>query len=62
MKESDHRQFVCGARVVICTKAYTDWRGQRDCTGAVKSPYLDKCWYCDGDGICNRDRMEHEGA
>ena len=59
---NDHRQYICGARVVICLQAYSRWEAQRGCDYARKDPVKDKCWYLNGDGICCRDRMEHEGA
>jgi hypothetical protein len=60
---TDHRQYIAGCRVVACVMAHARWNDQNGCTaGAVKDPQRDRCWYADSDGICNRDRMEHEGA
>ena len=59
---TDHRQYICGARIVVCTQAHSRWDDQRSCEKSVKDPIKDKCWYADHDGICNRDRMEHEGV
>jgi hypothetical protein len=61
---TDHRQYICGARVVVCTMAARRWHDQRGCERAVKdpNPNRDKCWYLDNENICQRDRMEHEGA
>ena len=61
-EDTDHRQYICGCRIVSCVMAHSRWTDQKGCVGAVIDPYKDKCWYCDADGICNRDRMEHEGA
>ena len=60
--DTDHRQYICGARIVVCIQAHGRWDTQRGCKGAVQDPHKDKCWYLNSDGICNRDRMEHEGA
>jgi len=59
---TDHRQYICGARVVVCTEYNKRWIDQRGCEYSVKDPMKDRCWYVNSDGICNRDRMEHEGA
>ena len=61
-EDTDHRQYICGCRVVICTRAHEAWSRQKGCDGAVRDPNRDRCWYLNSDGICNRDRMEHEGA
>ena len=58
----DHRQYIAGCRVVSCVMSNRRWDAQRGCVGAVKDPVRERCWYVDSDGICNRDRMEHEGA
>jgi hypothetical protein len=58
----DHRQYIAGCRAVVCIQAHGRWDVQKDCDGSVKDPLKDKCWYSTYDGICNRDRMEHEGA
>ena len=57
---ADYRQYICGCRVVSCVMAHSRWDAQRGCCGAVKDPERDRCWYATSDGICERDRMEHE--
>ena len=59
---TDHRQYICGCRIVSCVRAHEPWHRQQGCDGAVRDPNRDRCWYLNSDGICNRDRMEHEGA
>jgi hypothetical protein len=59
---ADHRQYICGCRVVVCTHAHSRWADQKGCEFAVKDPVKDRCWYINSDGICRRDKMEHEGA
>lgn len=57
---ADYRVFVCGCRAVVCEKSNRRWCEQLGCRGAVKDPHRDQCWYVTADGICERDRMEHE--
>ena len=57
---ADYRQYICGCRVVACVMSNRRWCDQRGCIGAVKDPNHDRCWYATSDGICERDRMEHE--
>jgi len=59
---TDHRQYVCGCHVVICTESNKRCDDQRGCEYAIKDPIKDRCWYVNSDGICRRDQMEHEGA
>ena len=59
---ADYRQYICGSRSVVCVRAYSLWDAQRQCCGAVKDPRRERCWYVSSDGICQRDKMEHEGA
>ena len=57
---ADHRQYICGCRVVACVMAHSRWSEQRGCCGAVKDPNRDCCWYVTSDGICERDKEEHD--
>ena len=61
-EQPDHRQYICGSRSVVCVRAYSRWEEQRGCKGAVKDPRRERCWYVNSDGLCQRDKMEHEGA
>jgi hypothetical protein len=58
----DHRQYIAGCRVVACVMAHSRWNEQKGCEGSVRDPIRDRCWYATSDGICERDRMEHEKA
>ena len=57
---ADYRQYICGCRIVACVMAHSRWDAQSGCCGAVRDPERDRCWYLTSDGICERDRMEHE--
>jgi hypothetical protein len=57
---ADYRQYICGCRIVACVMANRRWCDQCGCAGAVKDSQRDRCWYLTSDGICERDRVEHE--